>query len=148
MKIITLLLILLSTSFIQAQLPDIKNNTFVRVFDLDGHKIAKGEFAYFSNDQLNLKDSDGIFKIPLNKIGYLKTKTSAGHNIVKGLAIGGLFTFLGILTLDQDADDGDHFNTGDYVYGTLFGSIIGGVTGAIVMIFHKSEKHIINGPNS
>ncbi len=61
-------------------------NVFVRVYDLQGKKIGKGKILSISETSLQL---NGKGEIPVSSIGSIKTKRSAGHNILVLAAVGG-----------------------------------------------------------
>ncbi len=61
---------------------------FVRVYDLQGNKMSQGKILSISDTSLQLKRYGESIEIPVSSIGLIKTKRSAGHNILIGV-IGG-----------------------------------------------------------
>ena len=54
-------------------------NAFVRVNDLEGEKISKGNILSISESSLQLDNYDII---PVSSIGFIKTNHSEGNNIL------------------------------------------------------------------
>ncbi|MBT8265499.1 MAG: hypothetical protein KJO41_07060 [Bacteroidia bacterium] len=119
---------------------------FVRVYNLQGKKIGKGKILSISETGIQLNRKGVALTIPLDNIGSIKTKRSAGNNVLVGTATGGsIMTILGVATADPDA--------GIYGYtageGALAGFILGGTAGAavggITILFKNSKSYEING---
>ena len=63
---------------------------YIRVYDLHGHKFAKGQLKQISDNSLvirNKLDKDTLMKIDVSSIGYIRTKHSIAHNVLWGSAI-------------------------------------------------------------
>ncbi|HSI69816.1 MAG TPA: hypothetical protein VK941_06275, partial [Gillisia sp.] len=75
--------------------------TFIRVYDLHGKKISKGRIQSITNTTLYLK---GKQEIPVDSIGMIKTKHSAGNDLLIGSVTGALiFSLFGMATSNPDA---------------------------------------------
>lgn len=121
-------------------------NIFVRVYNLEGKKISKGKIISISETSLELKWKRESAKIMVNEIGSIKTKRSAGNNVIVGAGTGAtVLAFLGAATADPDA-----WILGYTVAeGAAAGALIGGTTGAAIggmsILFKNSETYEING---
>jgi RNase P/RNase MRP subunit p29 len=73
-----------------------KSKTFVRVYNNQGEKIAKGKILDITDNSLTLKKGSNSITIPLSEIATLKTKRSNGNNVLFG-AVGGSLLGLGIV---------------------------------------------------
>ena len=83
MKTITIILLLSLCCSVVAQ-----KSIFVRVYDLEGKKMNKGRVLSVTNPSLHLKKGRRAVIIPVQNIGYIKTKRSEGHNVLVGSLIG------------------------------------------------------------
>lgn len=66
----------------------IEINSFLRVYNLKGKKIAKGKLISTDKSSLTLKRNKNLTTISLDNIGSIKTKRSGGHNLLLGASIG------------------------------------------------------------
>ncbi len=121
MKSIFSIVLLFSFSFTQAQ-----KHLFLRVYDLSGSKIAKGEFISASDSSLTLKNGKNI-TIPYNNIGNIKTGRTIGHYVWKSafpLAVTNAIT-TSIVTNNYPTSQTRNYWGGE-------SALIGGVSGAAV----------------
>jgi hypothetical protein len=142
MKFLFFTLVLISCSVLYAQETKSKAAPFVRVYDQDGKKISKGRIASVTDTSLITGPREKPVTIKVSRIGLIKTKRSAGHNIFLGATIGaGTGAILGLAT----GDDG-WFSQGETtgMAGVLFG-IMGTGVGAISATFKKSDTYHIDG---
>ncbi|NNK83355.1 MAG: hypothetical protein HKO92_09540 [Flavobacteriaceae bacterium] len=146
--IIFILTIILSTS-LYTQTENPVKSIFLRVYDINGKKIAKGRVLSINDSIIHLNRGKKSFKISMSNIGKIKTKRSAGHNILVPAAVGA--TTLGaIMAKPIDGDNnwfgGDGYSASE---GALGGVIMGGTTGAILgaitIPFKFSKTYLING---
>ena len=56
-------------------------NPFIRVYSIEGKKIAKGHIAFINDSILGLKNGDKLIELGIDELGRVKTKKSAGHNV-------------------------------------------------------------------
>ena len=120
-------------------------NVFVRVYDLQGKKISKGKILSISETSLQLNRKGESVKIPVISIGSIKTKHSAGNNVLVGAAIGATsMAILGAATADPDAWFGYTAAEGA-TGGALFGGATGAAIGGITVLFKNSKSYEING---
>jgi hypothetical protein len=113
---------------------------FLRVFDVNGSKIGKGTLIDLTDTSLVISGSNGL-EIPYTRIGFIKTRRSIGHTIIKSGSIVAGFTAI-LLTVSGSAGAGVtyggggfsyHFSAGDILAismlsGGIYGTMIGGVT--------------------
>ncbi|MFI1742965.1 hypothetical protein [Thalassobellus sediminis] len=143
---ITLCFTLIFSMNLFAQKEAKRHDAFFRIYSADGKKIAIGHIKFINDSILGLKNGDKLIKLGIDDIGYLKTKHSAGHNVLVGAVPGAsLGVIMGVSTADPDAlvfsytkGEGAAFFGG---IGALGGAVIGGLTS----LFKKTETYIING---
>jgi len=118
---------------------------FIRVYNLDGIKIGKGKIETVTDTTLHLIRRKKSYVIPANTIGSIKTKHSAGNNVLIGSAIGA--TAFGILLGSyDDLLNLSNSSSGEGVLaGIIVGAPVGAATGGITSLFKKSVEYKING---
>jgi len=122
------------------------SNVFVRVYDLQNKKISKGQILLISDTSIELKAKKGPIKIESKSIGLIKTKHSAGNNILKGALIGGsFFALIGVATADPDAFILGYTAGEGAAAGAIIGGTAGAAIGAVTTLFKNSESYTING---
>ena len=133
MKILAFLFTILIAHNLQAQ-----KSIFIRVYDLKGDKIARGDVLSATDTSLQLKEK--TTSILVRNIGSIRTKHSAGNNLLVGSIIGS--TTMGVL----GAINGDTQTTGEgAAYYGLAGLPIGAIFGALTIPFKNSKHYLING---
>ncbi|MES2850199.1 MAG: hypothetical protein V4685_14165 [Bacteroidota bacterium] len=140
-KIIIFLFAICITSGITAQ-----KKTFMRIYDLQGKKIAKGYFAGTTDSTVLLLKEGTITPVPVLSIKSIKTKRSVGHTV---LVCGGIAAVtMGVLSLAILGTD-DFFEpiSKEEIFVTGFASGAGGGTliGAIAGSLKKSQEFKIDG---
>ena len=136
---ITLLLCLNITA---QELPK-KSKFFVRVYNNEGKKIAKGKILKITDSTLVLKKGRSSIKVASNEISYLKTKRSNYHNALLG-AVGGVG--LALATSNSESTLSTPTNRGTILFfESLAGAILGYGIGYITTIFKNSKQYIIGG---
>jgi len=128
---------------ISAQKGTEKTNVFVRVYDLQGKKISKGNILSISDSLLQLKGKREPMKIATRSIGLIKTKHSGGNNVLKGAVIGA--TGLAILMAATAGEDTYHDAAGGAAAGVFVGGIFGAAVGGVTSLFKNSKTYEING---
>lgn len=132
MKRVILICVLISSFTIHGQETIDTKNLFVRVFDMQGNKIAKGVIVSWSENGLVLQQNKKSTEVPFNNISKIKLKRSGGHHIgigaLFGATVGGVF---GLTT-----DDGLWLSQGENsaamaIVGAMLGSALGGVSAAL-----------------
>ncbi|SDI14792.1 hypothetical protein [Winogradskyella thalassocola] len=87
-----------------------------------------------------------IISVPLSNIGKIKTKHSAGNNIVIGALIGGgSLAVIGLLSGDDNSGILSLSANEKVSLGLVGGGFFGAIIGAITAIFKKSKLYIIYG---
>lgn len=145
MKNLLFAIALVLSTVIYAQERTANNFPFVRIFDLQGKKVYKGQLLSLNDTTLILKKKKTSIGIHYEDIGSIKTKRSAGNNILSGASIGG--ATLGALVA-ASANPGANFlsyNSGEgFAMGAILGGTGGAVIGALTIPFKRSKKYIIN----
>ena len=148
MKNLFFTIAILSCVAIYAQEGTIKNTLFVRVYNLEGDKMNKGEVLSVNDTILQLQGKKGAVNIDVKTIGLIKTKRSEGNNVLLGSLIGlTIGAIIGVATADPDAWFGYSASEGATGIG-LVGAVIGTGIGAATIPFKNSKSYIINGDAS
>ena len=144
--IIILLFMILGSIQLSSQNEIRERKIFVRVFDFEDKKIAKGYLRVVTDSTLELSRSSEYLSIPLKNINYIKTKRSTGSNALIGSITGAtIIGILGIATADPDAWLFGYSAAEGALAGGLIGAIGGGVIGGITSIFKNSKTIYIEG---
>lgn len=119
---------------------------FVRIYDLQSKKIAKGKIVSISETAVQLANKGETIDIPLSSIGAIKTKRSAGHNVLVGAGSGATaIAILGAATADPD-DWLFGYTAGEgAAAGALLGGTAGAAIGGLTILFKNSKSYDING---
>ncbi len=117
-----------------------KSKTFVRVYNNEGEKIAKGKILNITDDALILKKGSKSITISSSNISYLKTKRTNNHNVLMGGLAG---VGYGLFGLTQSSVD--EFRTIGFVLLTPIFTAIGSGIGYLTTIFKKSKHYSIQG---
>lgn len=119
---------------------------FVRVYNLDGKKIGKGNINFINDTIIKIRKGGRIESIKIKDIGIIKTKHSAGHNVLIGAAIGGgTLGVLGAATADPDAWILGYSAPEGFAGGLVIGGTAGAALGGITALFKTSNTYLING---
>src|SRR3954462_15627732 len=110
-----------------------KTQKFIRIYDTRAHKIAKGNVVDSSctDSFLVIKRDNFIDTLPVQKVSYIKTKHSFGHNILVGTAIAAPTLAIVGLIGNQPCSDCLFTTTngeaaaGGFILGTAVGAVIG-----------------------
>ena len=125
-----------------------QNSPFVRVYDLNGRKTHKGKIAGVTDSTLTLWSNNGPVTIPVRGIGAIRTRRSAGHNLLLGAIIGTVSgaIFGAASTNEVNRDSFLQFNAGAYAAGgAILGLGAGLLSGAISLAFKHSVRFSIDG---
>lgn len=144
-KSIVLLIVLIFSITISAQ-NEFKNKVYLRVYNLDGMKINKGHIVFLNDSIINLRSNNKIHEINLRDIGFIKTKRSAGNNVLIGSVSGSaLGAVLGAASSDpNDWIFGYTAGEGALIFGVL-GGLGGGAIGGITALSKNSRTYVISG---
>lgn len=120
-----------------------KANVFVRVYDLQDKKIAKGKILSITDTTLQLQGIRELINV--HNIGVIRTRHSHGHNIMIGAAAGATIgAVYGIASAEPDSWIGLTAGEGAAM-GVFLGSLGGSLIGWISSICKESNSYIING---
>ena len=119
---------------------------FVRVYNLEGKKIGKGKISFINDTIIRINKAGRNESIEIKDIGLIKTKRSAGHNVLIGSSIGGtLLAIMGGASADPDAWVLGYSTEEGVLGGALIGGVGGAAVGGITALFKDSNTYIING---
>ena len=140
-SIIIFFALILSVS-IYAQKENTINKTFVRIYNLEGKKINKGYVSFVNDTILGLKNKD---KIDIRDIGYLKTKRSAGNNVLVGAILGAVTGgVIGAVSAEPESMFLSYTATEGGSGGGIIGGLGGGVIGGVTALFKKSKTYLVS----
>lgn len=119
---------------------------FVRVYNLDGKKIGKGNINFINDTIIKIRKGGRIESIKIKDIGIIKTKHSAGHNVLIGAAVGGgTLGVLGAATADPDDWVLGYSAPEGFAVGLVIGGATGAAVGGLTALFKTSNTYLING---
>tara|TARA_R110001592_G_scaffold68729_9_gene210782 strand:+ start:129 stop:593 length:465 start_codon:yes stop_codon:yes gene_type:complete len=115
-----------------------KSKIFVRVYNNEGEKIAKGKILNITDDALILKKGSSSITVATADIMYIKTKRTNGHNMLIGGLAGGGYALYGA------SQSGDWGVVAAVILTPIFTAIGGGI-GYLTTIFKNSVHYSIQG---
>jgi hypothetical protein len=124
-----------------------QKSSFVRAYNLNGRKIDRGNVVAATDTSLQIKGKEGdTVNLSISGISKLKTKRSAGHNLLIGAVAGaGAAGILGAATAQPDAFMFAYTAGEGAAAGAVLGLPLGAAIGGISLLFKKSNALIING---
>ncbi|MFK7834195.1 MAG: hypothetical protein AB8B52_13055 [Winogradskyella sp.] len=127
-----------------AQEPVNDESIFLRVYNLEGKKIANAYLVNIDDSGLYVEVKDSLQLIPIAKIGKIKTKKSFGGNVLFGSLIG---TTLGLALIVGDAETGRSsvYSGEERIVAVAGGMFIGAAVGLGTGLFKNSKVYQING---
>lgn len=144
-RITVLLFLFMSSISVHAQKEAKKNNVFIRVYSTEGRIINKGHISFINDSLIGLKNNRNI-EINVRDIGFIKTKRSAGNNILIGAMAGGItLAVLGAASSDPNDWVYSFTPAEGAVIGGVLGALGGGAIGGITALSKKVKTYIING---
>jgi hypothetical protein len=121
------------------------SNRFVRIYNLEGRKVEKGNMVSVNDSALQVVKVNGEVKtISYQDIGVIKTKRSAGNNVLKG-AVGGLVVGGIVLAASAGSSNGIYTAGDGALAGMVFGLPLGTAIGGITILFKGSKKFQVDG---
>ncbi len=134
---------------IYAQEGTIKNTLFVRIYNLEGDKMNKGKVLTVNDTIIQLLKNKETVNIDMITIGLIKTKRSAGNNVLIGSLIGlTIGAIVGVASADPDALILGYSASEGGTGGGLVGAVLGSGLGAATIPLKNSKTYIINGDAS
>lgn len=140
-KLLSFCIVLLVCCEMSAQ-----NKLFVRVYDLEGHKVNKGYILAVNDSILILEKDKSPLEIRVKTIGMIKTKRSTGNNVLIG-TISGAIAMGGIIAASSDPDNWvfDYTPAEGAIIGAFIGAPAGAAVGLMTTVFKKPKTFIIDG---
>lgn len=122
------------------------DDTFLRVYNHGGKKIAKGSLVNITYENLLLKKGARNVEVNAKDVGFIRTKKTKGNTILMGTLIGtGAGAAVGATQGDPDNFIFPTSSGEAAVLGGLAGALIGAPIGALVSLTKSSETITING---
>lgn len=119
---------------------------FLRVFDNERNKIAKGRFISATDSSLILKKGTDTLVVLMQDIYSVRTKRSTGNNILIGATTGAVVSSVFFAaSADPDAWIFDYTAGEGVLIGLITGLPVGAAVGGITSIFKNSKNFIIDG---
>jgi hypothetical protein len=136
-----------------------QKSTFLRLYNLSGHKFQKGHFAGTTDSSLYVYRDSSRIEIPISTIGYIKTKRSLGHNILFSAIPGAIaFAIFGYATGEPNETTDNNITLGGVVHdmvtptpaeglqgGLIIGSVLGTAAGSLITVLSKRTTFRIDG---
>jgi len=143
---ILMILTMVTGSQIFAQQSNDLTKIFVRIYDLQGSKIAKGKILSITDDGIRLKAKKRPVSVAVSEIGRVKTKRSGGHNVLMGASVGAATgIILGVASSDPDAGFLSYSASDGAAGGGIMLGTVGTVIGGITVLFKNSKTFAIAG---
>jgi len=147
-RAITLLILLLCSFTLQLQ----AKTKFVRVFNLNGHLIARGDLIATTDTSVIIQEHKKQVEIPVTQIGFIKTARTFGGPIAIGAGVG---FFIGTVVGAAAGGGGGGNSNSDVFYefdesvsiaaGMALGTAGGAVVGTIISAAQKRKRIVVNG---
>lgn len=138
MKYLLITIALFLSVHITAQELPRKSKIFVRIYNNEGQKIAKGKIINITDEALILKKGSSSISVACSEIMYIKTKRANGHNMLIGGLAGGGFALYGA------SQSGDWGAVAAIILTPVFAAIGSGI-GYLTTIFKNSTHYSIQG---
>lgn len=124
-----------------------QRKTIVRVYDLVGKKIGRGEVLVVSDSILTLKNKTSTKEVHLQEIGVIKAGRPSGKNIwigaLAGAGIGGIVA--GVTHKPSEDAYLKSSRTQDILAGSLLiGAPVGAAVGGLTVLFKRKKTFTIN----
>ncbi len=146
MKTLIFAIVLIFSINIYAQGETDMGNIFVRVYNLQGQKISKGKVLSVTDNSLQIKGKRGPMNIDVGSIGLIKTKRSAGNNVLIGSVIGAsAIAIYGASTAEPDAWILPYTAAEGAAMGAIVGLPLGAAVGGFTALFKNSKSYSIDG---
>jgi hypothetical protein len=120
---------------------------FVRVYDLNGKKIAAGRILTTTDTSVRFRLMTGdTIDLPIPGVGKLKTRRSAGHNLLAAsLAGAGALAIFGAATAEPEAMLFGYSAGEGAALGAILGLPLGAAIGGVSVLFKKVDVYPIKG---
>lgn len=158
LKAMVVLFILAISLNMVAQKGTENKGLFLRIYNMEGKKINKGQFRFINDSILGIRRYKKLVQVHVRDIGKIKTKRSAGNNVLVGSLVGGAtLSIVGAATSEQKTETRYFPYLGPYEYTTgntpgegaaegAFAGILGGaLVGLGTSMFKNSKSYQIAG---
>jgi len=144
-RAITLLVLLLCCFTLQLQ----AKSTFVRVFNLNGDQIAKGDLVATTDTSVIVQRHKQQVEIAVTKIGFIKTGIPVGQPVAIGAGVGAFIGLFAGLIATGDSGSGTYAPHFDESFGAGAGFALGlaggAVIGTLITATKKRKRIEVNG---
>ena len=146
-RILAMILVFFMSISTHAQNNSASKKSFVRIYNFEGKKIAKGNIIAVNDSLLILKKGSINKELNYEEIWMIKTRHSGGNNVLIGAGIGAtLGAIAGAASGDSNSGGFSLWSPGE---GALMFGIMGAVGGAgyggISTVFKNSVTYNIHG---
>jgi hypothetical protein len=108
-----------------------KSKIFVRVYNNEGQKIAKGKILKITDSTLVLKKGSRSITVPSSEISNIKTKRTKGHSVLMGALPGAALLIIS--------------NNVYAAAASILLTLVGTTAGFIASLFKKSTTYSFTG---
>ena len=145
-SVVTAFVLLFFSSVVCSQGELISKELFVRIYDAENIKIAKGFLSSVNDSGMVVLVKKKEVLVRTTRINTVKTRRSAGHNIgmgaMAGFGAGGIY---GLLQEEGGSTFGSSSRGDDaIIYGTV-GLMLGSVVGGLTALGKDSDSYLIEG---
>ena len=139
-SILTTLFLAIVCLTIQAQ-----KNPFIRIYNLNGKKIMKGNLFNLTDSSLTLLSEGKNYEIPYQNIGTIKEGRSIGNSIGASSLVGGvLLGFVGATAFKDPITPFISTPTETALMGSITGAAGGALLGTGIYFLKNRKTFIIN----
>lgn len=123
-----------------------QRSSFVRVYDLGGHKMAKGYLMDLTDSSFHVKRNGENREILASEVGTIRLRRSFGNTMAYTSAAGMIFLGIaGAASADNDASFFSYSASEGFLAGSILGGAGGAVLGSIFSGFRKRPVIPIEG---
>lgn len=122
-----------------------QKKTFLRIYNQEGKKIAKGFFAGTADSMLMLASGKNFKHIMFSEIGTIKTKRTVGHTIAAVAGTAAVLVAI-ISVANSGGDSWFSYSAGEgLAAGLVVGAAAGLIPGTFAGLLKNSLSYKVNG---